>query len=83
MLAQLLDQLVPPAVGKEGSYVDNGWQIRQLLAADQKVLACFHGHKHRSRWAMYGGVHYVTLAGMPSDSLSQTAPLSKVRTVGA
>jgi hypothetical protein len=52
-----------PAVGKEGSYVDNGWQIRQLLAADQKVLACFHGHKHRSRWAMYGGVHYVTLAG--------------------
>ena len=51
------------AVSKEGSYVDNGWQIRQLLAADQKVLACFHGHKHRSRWAMYGGVHYVTLAG--------------------
>ena len=51
-----------PAVGKEGSYVDNGWQIRQLFAADGKVMACFFGHKHRSRWTVYGGTHYITMA---------------------
>ena len=51
-----------PPVGKEHSYVDNGWQVRDLLAADGKVLACFFGHKHRNRWAVYGGVHYITLA---------------------
>jgi len=51
-----------PAVGKEGSYVDNGWQIRQLFAEDGKVMACFFGHKHRSRWTVYGGTHYLTMA---------------------
>jgi len=51
-----------PAVGKETSYVDNGWQIRQLFAADGKVMACFFGHKHRSRWTVYGGTHYITMA---------------------
>ena len=40
-----------PVVGKEGSYVDNGWQIREMFAEDGRVLACFFGHKHRSRWA--------------------------------
>ena len=48
--------------GKENSFVDNGWQVRKLLAADGKVLACFHGHKHANRHAIYGGVHYLTLA---------------------
>ena len=51
-----------PAVGKETSYVDNGWQIRQLFAADGKVMACFFGHKHRSRWTVYRGTHYITMA---------------------
>ena len=51
-----------PAVGKEGSYVDNGWQIRDLFAVDGKVMACFFGHKHRSRWTVYAGTHYITMA---------------------
>ena len=51
-----------PPVGKEVSYVGNGWQVREMLAADGKVIACFHGHKHRNRWAVYGGVNYITLA---------------------
>ena len=51
-----------PAVGKETSYVDNGWKIRQLFADDGKVMACFFGHKHRSRWTVYGGTHYITMA---------------------
>ena len=51
-----------PPVGKEHSYVDNGWQVSNLLAADGKVLVCFFGHKHRNRWTVYGGVNYITLA---------------------
>lgn len=51
-----------PPVGKEGSYVDNGWELRQLFAKDGNVLACFFGHKHRNRWTVYDGVHYITLA---------------------
>ena len=51
-----------PPVGKETSYVDNGWQIRDMFAEDGKVLACFFGHKHRSRWTMYSGTHYITMA---------------------
>lgn len=49
-------------VGKEGSYVDNGWQVRDPLAADGHVMACFAGHKHRNRWVVYDHVHYITLA---------------------
>ena len=33
-----------------------------MRAADGRVLACFFGHKHRNRWTIYGGVHYITLA---------------------
>jgi len=51
-----------PAVGKESSYVDNGWQIRELFAKDRRVQACFFGHKHRSRWTVYHGTHYLTMA---------------------
>ena len=51
-----------PPVGKETSYVDNGWQLRELFTADGRVLVCFAGHKHRSRWTVYGGVNYITLA---------------------
>jgi len=51
-----------PAVGKETSYVDNGWSIRQLFTNDGRVLACFAGHKHRNRWTVYGGTHYITMA---------------------
>ena len=50
--------------GKLYSYVDNGWQVRELLRADGNVLACFFGHKHCSRWVVYGGVNYITLAAM-------------------
>jgi hypothetical protein len=51
-----------PPVGKEGSYVDNGWQLRELFTAHGSVLVCFAGHKHRNRWTVHGGVHYITLA---------------------
>jgi len=51
-----------PPVGKEGSYVDNGWQLRKIFRDHASVVACFFGHKHRSRWTVYGGVHYITLA---------------------
>ena len=51
-----------PPVGKEGSYVDNGWQLREMFRSHGSVLACFSGHKHRNRWTTYGGVHYITLA---------------------
>ena len=53
-----------PAVGKERSYVDNGWELRTLFADDNQVVACFFGHRHRSRWVVYGGVHYITLAAL-------------------
>ena len=53
-----------PPVGKERSYVDNGWQLRDWLAQDRNVLAVFAGHKHENRWAVYGGVHYITLAAL-------------------
>jgi len=50
------------AVGKPGSYIDNGWEIRKLFAEDGRVLACFFGHKHRNRWTVYDGTHYITMA---------------------
>ena len=55
-----------PPVGKQASYVDNGWELRKMFAADGKVIACLFGHKHNSRWTVYGGVHYLTLAAMHS-----------------
>jgi hypothetical protein len=51
-----------PPVGKEKSYIDNGWQVRDLFNADGKVLVCFAGHKHENRWTVYGNTNYVTLA---------------------
>jgi len=51
-----------PPVGKEHSYVDNGWELREMFAADGEVLVCFFAHKHRNRWTVYGGVNYITLA---------------------
>ena len=51
-----------PPVGKEGSYVDNGWQLREMFTAHGSVLVCFAGHKHRNRRTVHGGVHYITLA---------------------
>ena len=49
-------------VGKQHSYVDNGWEIRSLFTNDGHVVACFFGHNHRNRWTMYAGTHYITLA---------------------
>lgn len=49
-------------VGKQGSYVDNGWEVRRMFAEDGRVLACFFGHKHRSRWTIYDRTHYITMA---------------------
>ena len=49
-------------VGKQGSYIDNGWEIRKLFAEDGHVLACFFGHKHRNRWTVYDQTHYITMA---------------------
>lgn len=51
-----------PAVGKQHSYIDNGWEIRKQFAEDGRVLACFFGHKHRSRWTVYESTHYLTMA---------------------
>jgi len=53
-----------PPVGKENTYVDNGWQVRDMLTADGMVLVCFSGHKHENRWTVYGGVNYITLAAI-------------------
>ena len=53
-----------PPVGKEVSYVDNGWELREMFEADGNVAAVFAAHKHRSRWTVYGGVNYVTLAAL-------------------
>ena len=53
-----------PPVGKEGSYIDNGWEMRRMLQRDGRVLACFAGHKHRNRWTVRDGVHYITLAAL-------------------
>ena len=65
-----------PPVGKEGSYVDNGWQLRAMFQADGRVLACFFGHKHRNRWTVYGGVHYITLAATHWDGSFAKVALS-------
>ena len=51
-----------PPVGKQQSYVDNGWEARKLFAEDGRVLVCFFGHKHRNRWTMYAGTNYITMA---------------------
>ena len=53
-----------PKVGKEPTYIDNGWELREMFTADGNVLACFFGHKHKSRWTVYGGVHYITIAAL-------------------
>ena len=50
------------AVGKQHSYIDNGWEVRKLFAEDGRVLACFFGHKHRNRWTVYDGTNYITMA---------------------
>ena len=68
-----------PPVGKERSYVDNGWQIREMLAKDGKVVACFHGHKHRNRWAVYDGIHYVTLAAIHWEGSYARVTVTKTR----
>jgi hypothetical protein len=49
-------------VGKQTSYIDNGWEIRRQFADDGRVLACFFGHKHRNRWTVYDETHYITMA---------------------
>jgi hypothetical protein len=47
---------------KETSYIDNGWQARELFKRDGRVIACFAGHQHVSRWTVYGNTNYFTLA---------------------
>ena len=54
----------PPVVAGESSYIDNGWEIRKMFTDDGNVLICFHGHRHRSRWTVYGGVNYITIAAV-------------------
>jgi hypothetical protein len=49
-------------VGKQHSYIDNGWEVRKQFADDGRVLACFFGHKHRNRWTVYDDTHYITMA---------------------
>jgi alkaline phosphatase len=53
-----------PQIGKDASYMDNGWEIRRMFAEDGKVLACFFGHKHTGRWTVYDGTHYITLVAL-------------------
>ena len=73
-----------PQVGKAYSYVDNGWQVRDMLTSDGEVLACFFGHKHRNRWAVYGGVNYITLAATHwNGSYSQVIISDKLYIKGA
>lgn len=56
-----------PPFHKDGSYVGNGWLLRDLMARDGNVLACFHGHYHMNRWTVYGGTHFITLDNERGD----------------
>lgn len=56
-----------PPFRKDGSYVGNGWLLRDLMAMDGSVLACFHGHYHMNRWTVYGGTHFITLDNERGD----------------
>jgi len=69
------DAPFPPS-GKETSYVDNGWQIRELLAKDGRVIACFAGHKHDNRWTVYDGINYITLAAAYMDGSCSRVTIS-------
>ena len=64
-------------VGKQHSYVDNGWEIRKMFAQDGRVLACFFGHKHRSRWTVYDGTHYFTMAATHFESSFSAITIDK------
>lgn len=46
---------------KPGSYIGNGWKLREKFAEDENVLVCFHGHRHYNMYRNYGGVHYIGL----------------------
>ena len=50
---QLLD-------GAGDYWINNAPEVRELLAADRKVLAVFHGHYHPGRHSAIDGVHYFT-----------------------
>jgi len=52
---------------KDGSYVGNGWQVRELFEKDRKVAAVFHGHYHKNRWTVYGSIHYITMENYPDQ----------------
>ena len=62
--------------GNEGSYVDNGWQLRNMFKADGMVLVCFSGHKHVNRWTVYGGVNYITLAATHREGSNAKVTIS-------
>jgi hypothetical protein len=68
-----------PAIGKDASYVDNGWELRKLFAEEGNVVVCFFGHKHRGRWTVYGGVHYMTLAALHSNGSYAKVTISDKR----
>ena len=55
--------------------------MRRLFTADGRVVACFFGHKHSSRWAVYGGVHYFTLAATHSEGSYAKGTLSDTLTI--
>lgn len=56
-----------PPFHKDGSYVGNGWVLRDLMAKDGGVIACFHGHYHMNRWTVYQGTHFITLDNERGD----------------
>ncbi len=69
------------AIGKQHSYIDNGWQVRRQFAEDGRVLACFFGHKHRNRWTVYDQTHYITMAATHWNCSFAEITLAKLLTI--
>jgi len=58
---QLLD-------GKDWMHVRNSAEVRRVLEASGKVLACFQGHHHPGAYHQIAEIHYYTLKAMVEGS---------------
>ncbi|GIS59026.1 MAG: hypothetical protein CM1200mP2_12510 [Planctomycetaceae bacterium] len=58
----------PPSASR--ILVDNGGENPKAVCRGGRVLACFFGHKHRSRWTVYDDTHYLTMAATHFNAVS-------------
>jgi len=56
-----------------GPPVANHLEVRRILEDAGTVIAVFQGHDHENRYALIGGIHYVTFAAMV-DHTEPTPP---------